>query len=63
MFAQRQVLRALRSPIVQRRFASTTPKPGESKFAAERRVSTLPAPQAADSTPNTKLPIMKGTYH
>lgn len=37
MFAQRQVLRALRSPAVQRRFASTAPRPGETAFAAERR--------------------------
>lgn len=37
MFAQRQVLRALRSPAIQRRFASTAPKPGENAFVAERR--------------------------
>lgn len=37
MFAQRQALRALRSPMIQRRLASTTPKAGESAFAAERR--------------------------
>lgn len=37
MFAQRQVLRALRSPAIQRRFASTAPKAGETAFAAERR--------------------------
>lgn len=37
MFAQRQVLRALRTPIIQRRFASSAPKPGENAFVAERR--------------------------
>lgn len=37
MLAQRQVLRALRAPIVQRRFASTAPKAGENSFIAERR--------------------------
>lgn len=37
MFAQRQVLRALRSPAIQRRFASTVPKAGENAFVAERR--------------------------
>lgn len=37
MFAQRQVLRALRSPVMQRRFAATVPKPGETAFVAERR--------------------------
>lgn len=37
MFAQRQILRSLRSPVMQRRFAATVPKPGETAFAAERR--------------------------
>lgn len=37
MFAQRQILRTLRSPVMQRRFASATPKAGETVFAAERR--------------------------
>lgn len=37
MFAQRQILRTLRSPVMQRRFASTAPKAGETAFAAERR--------------------------
>ncbi|KAF3768414.1 hypothetical protein M406DRAFT_56116 [Cryphonectria parasitica EP155] len=37
MYAQRQVLRALRSPVLQRRFASTAPRAGETAFAAERR--------------------------
>ncbi|KAJ4386220.1 Cytochrome c oxidase subunit 13, mitochondrial [Gnomoniopsis smithogilvyi] len=37
MFAQRQVFRALRSPAIQRRFASTAPKAGENAFVAERR--------------------------
>lgn len=37
MFAQRQILRALRTPVMQRRFAATVPKAGETAFAAERR--------------------------
>lgn len=37
MFAQRQALRALRSPMIQRRLASSAPKAGENAFITERR--------------------------
>lgn len=51
MFAQRQVLRALRTPAIQRRFASTAPKAGENAFVAERRAVKE---HAAESTGMSK---------
>lgn len=51
MFAQRQVLRALRTPAIQRRFASTAPKAGENAFVAERRAVKE---HAAESTGRSK---------
>lgn len=55
MFAQRQVLRALRSPVMQRRFASSAPKPGETAFVAERRAVKE---HAAESTSGFTLLLL-----
>lgn len=47
MFAQRQALRALRMPMIQRRLASSAPKAGENAFVAERRAVKEHAAQSS----------------